>query len=268
MPTGRHHRGRASADFGPNEWLVDELYQRYLADPGSVDMAWWNFFADYTPPAGRPGQPPTPRTPHRPAFRSYRPASPASPPGRPAAADRPAAVPRRRRPTSAARPDTAATRLPRLASSRRGFRYRPSPRGQPSPRDPPSPRPPGPAPASHRGAQRPAAAPATAGVSPDRTAAPRRHRPSRWHTASRRASPAGAGCGRAPAAGSVRPDGGEHGGQPHRADRDQRPLGSRQAAHRQPHRRSTTTSPAAGGKVSFTHLIGYAVVRRWPRPRR
>ena len=42
----------ASTDFGPNEWLVDELYQRYLADPGSVDMAWWNFFADYQPPSG------------------------------------------------------------------------------------------------------------------------------------------------------------------------------------------------------------------------
>ncbi|HEY4850324.1 MAG TPA: hypothetical protein VII22_05985, partial [Streptosporangiaceae bacterium] len=42
----------ASKDFGPNEWLVDELYQRYLADPGSVDMAWWNFFADYQPPKG------------------------------------------------------------------------------------------------------------------------------------------------------------------------------------------------------------------------
>jgi hypothetical protein len=41
----------ASTDFGPNEWLVDELYQRYLDDPGSVDMAWWNFFADYSAPA-------------------------------------------------------------------------------------------------------------------------------------------------------------------------------------------------------------------------
>jgi multifunctional 2-oxoglutarate metabolism enzyme len=38
-----------SADFGPNEWLVDELYQRYLDDPGSVDRAWWSFFADYRP---------------------------------------------------------------------------------------------------------------------------------------------------------------------------------------------------------------------------
>jgi len=37
------------ADFGANEWLVEELYQRYLADPASVDRAWWSFFADYTP---------------------------------------------------------------------------------------------------------------------------------------------------------------------------------------------------------------------------
>jgi 2-oxoglutarate dehydrogenase E1 component len=42
----------ASADFGPNEWLVDELYQRYLADPSSVDKAWWSFFADYRPVRG------------------------------------------------------------------------------------------------------------------------------------------------------------------------------------------------------------------------
>src|SRR5580658_3961873 len=41
--------GASQADFGANEWLVEELYQRYLADPGSVDRAWWSFFADYTP---------------------------------------------------------------------------------------------------------------------------------------------------------------------------------------------------------------------------
>jgi 2-oxoglutarate decarboxylase len=39
----------AANDFGANEWLVDELYQRYLEDPGSVDRAWWSFFADYRP---------------------------------------------------------------------------------------------------------------------------------------------------------------------------------------------------------------------------
>ncbi|WP_313896967.1 2-oxoglutarate dehydrogenase E1 subunit family protein, partial [Streptomyces sp. GC420] len=36
-----------AAAFGPNEWLVDEIYQQYLQDPNSVDRAWWDFFADY-----------------------------------------------------------------------------------------------------------------------------------------------------------------------------------------------------------------------------
>ncbi|HEY0935569.1 MAG TPA: multifunctional oxoglutarate decarboxylase/oxoglutarate dehydrogenase thiamine pyrophosphate-binding subunit/dihydrolipoyllysine-residue succinyltransferase subunit [Trebonia sp.] len=51
QPGGSAEPGTApgSADFGPNEWLVDELYERYLADPGSVDKAWWSFFADYRP---------------------------------------------------------------------------------------------------------------------------------------------------------------------------------------------------------------------------
>ena len=35
--------------FGPNEWLVEELYQQYLADKDSVDKAWWDFFQDYRP---------------------------------------------------------------------------------------------------------------------------------------------------------------------------------------------------------------------------
>ena len=35
--------------FGANQWLVDELYERYLTDKDSVDPAWWDFFADYRP---------------------------------------------------------------------------------------------------------------------------------------------------------------------------------------------------------------------------
>ena len=35
--------------FGPNEWLVDELYEQYLKDKNSVDRAWWDFFKDYEP---------------------------------------------------------------------------------------------------------------------------------------------------------------------------------------------------------------------------
>ncbi|WP_338539272.1 multifunctional oxoglutarate decarboxylase/oxoglutarate dehydrogenase thiamine pyrophosphate-binding subunit/dihydrolipoyllysine-residue succinyltransferase subunit [Janibacter terrae] len=36
-------------DFGPNEWLVDELYQQFTQDRNSVDKAWWEFFENYTP---------------------------------------------------------------------------------------------------------------------------------------------------------------------------------------------------------------------------
>ena len=38
------------AGFGPNEWLVDEIYEQYLADRTSVDPAWWEFFEGYAPP--------------------------------------------------------------------------------------------------------------------------------------------------------------------------------------------------------------------------
>ncbi|GIJ50184.1 alpha-ketoglutarate decarboxylase [Virgisporangium aliadipatigenens] len=37
------------AGFGPNEWIVEDMYQQYLTDPGSVDPAWHEFFADYKP---------------------------------------------------------------------------------------------------------------------------------------------------------------------------------------------------------------------------
>lgn len=47
----------SSASFGANEWLVDELYQQYLKDKNAVDPAWWDFFADYTPSESRDGEP-------------------------------------------------------------------------------------------------------------------------------------------------------------------------------------------------------------------
>ena len=48
------------AGFGPNEWLVDEIYQQYLADKDSVDPAWWDFFADYQPADATLPKPPAP----------------------------------------------------------------------------------------------------------------------------------------------------------------------------------------------------------------
>ena len=35
--------------LGPNAWLVDEMYEQYLADPKSVSEAWQEFLADYRP---------------------------------------------------------------------------------------------------------------------------------------------------------------------------------------------------------------------------
>ncbi|MBD3008463.1 hypothetical protein, partial [Streptomyces sp. 5-10] len=85
-----------AAAFGPNEWLVDEIYQQYLQDPNSVDRAWWDFFADY-----KPGQdtgsavaaPPqgvaasaAPAAPAKPAAAKPAEAKPAAPAAKPAEA--------------------------------------------------------------------------------------------------------------------------------------------------------------------------------------
>jgi len=49
-----------TATFGPNAWLVDEMYERYLVDPSSVTESWRDFFEGYRPErTGSPnGSPP------------------------------------------------------------------------------------------------------------------------------------------------------------------------------------------------------------------
>ncbi|EMF02666.1 alpha-ketoglutarate decarboxylase [Streptomyces mobaraensis NBRC 13819 = DSM 40847] len=76
--------------FGPNEWLVDEIYQQYLQDPNSVDRAWWDFFADYKP--GKDASSPAAQqdvtggtAPAAPAAAPQPPAAPAAPAQAPAA---------------------------------------------------------------------------------------------------------------------------------------------------------------------------------------
>src|SRR5437762_151125 len=44
--------------FGPNAGLVDEMYERYRADPSSVGESWQDFFADYGDGDGKPPEPP------------------------------------------------------------------------------------------------------------------------------------------------------------------------------------------------------------------
>ncbi|WP_418608070.1 2-oxoglutarate dehydrogenase E1 subunit family protein [Georgenia sp. SUBG003] len=35
------------AAFGANEWLIEELYEKYRQNKQSVDPAWWDFFEGY-----------------------------------------------------------------------------------------------------------------------------------------------------------------------------------------------------------------------------
>ena len=55
--------GGAGGSFGPNAWLVDDMYDRFLADPDSVSESWREFFADYRPAPVPAPQAPPPATP-------------------------------------------------------------------------------------------------------------------------------------------------------------------------------------------------------------
>ncbi|HET6949332.1 MAG TPA: hypothetical protein VFI47_03095, partial [Acidimicrobiales bacterium] len=84
----------STAALGPNAWLVDEMYDQYVADPSSVSESWRDFFQDYRPST-------TPRsTPTEPV-----PAAPSAAPAPPAASAAPA-------PTSAPTPSAAPADAP------------------------------------------------------------------------------------------------------------------------------------------------------------
>ncbi|MDN6557057.1 MAG: hypothetical protein L0K74_11255, partial [Acidipropionibacterium acidipropionici] len=73
----------ADSDFGANDWLIEEMRERFEADPGSVDPAWSTFFLT---------GPSAPRSPDRPEEQAQ--SSPAQPaPSRPAQTPPAAATP-------------------------------------------------------------------------------------------------------------------------------------------------------------------------------
>ncbi|MET0805454.1 MAG: 2-oxo acid dehydrogenase subunit E2, partial [Acidimicrobiales bacterium] len=68
-------------DLGPNEWLVDEMYEQYRADPASVSESWQEFFADYRTNGSSADAAPAPVTAPSPTTEA-----PAPPPAEPAPA--------------------------------------------------------------------------------------------------------------------------------------------------------------------------------------
>ncbi len=97
MPEQPSHR--LPEEFGGNEWLVDELYERYQQDRNTVDAKWWPLFESYdagddSSTNGTSGtsenaaRPETRELPvvAQPAAKAAAPAAPAQAPARPAAA--------------------------------------------------------------------------------------------------------------------------------------------------------------------------------------
>jgi multifunctional 2-oxoglutarate metabolism enzyme len=82
-------RDAPAASFGPNDWLVEELYEQYRHDPSSVSEGWQEFFADYRGENGQAAAPTAPEAP--PADAGQRAPAPKAPAPQKLAAGPPAA---------------------------------------------------------------------------------------------------------------------------------------------------------------------------------
>ncbi|WP_312855972.1 multifunctional oxoglutarate decarboxylase/oxoglutarate dehydrogenase thiamine pyrophosphate-binding subunit/dihydrolipoyllysine-residue succinyltransferase subunit [Nocardioides stalactiti] len=115
----------STPDFGANEWLVEEMKERFDADPGSVDAAWAAYFRGSTATtAATPAASPASPAPAAPAA-----AAPAAPSGNGQAA-----------PAQAARPAPKATPAPQVSPASQTTPT-PKPDAKPTPKDAPRPAP-------------------------------------------------------------------------------------------------------------------------------
>ncbi|MDQ0379332.1 multifunctional oxoglutarate decarboxylase/oxoglutarate dehydrogenase thiamine pyrophosphate-binding subunit/dihydrolipoyllysine-residue succinyltransferase subunit [Amycolatopsis thermophila] len=115
-----------ASQFGPNEWLVEEMYDQFLADPDSVDAAWHEFFSDFKPTQtteSKPDAAPAPvrEQPAKPGNGQVNqaataPAAPAQPKPAPKPAAQPAAKPAAAKP-QAAKPAEAESKQLRGAAA-------------------------------------------------------------------------------------------------------------------------------------------------------
>ncbi|HET7475726.1 MAG TPA: multifunctional oxoglutarate decarboxylase/oxoglutarate dehydrogenase thiamine pyrophosphate-binding subunit/dihydrolipoyllysine-residue succinyltransferase subunit [Dermatophilaceae bacterium] len=237
------------AAFGPNEWLVEELYQQYLQDKSSVDRAWWSFFENYRP--GENGIPTQPARAAAPATGS---------PGGPTVPGGPAAAAPSLTPTP-----TPSRTVSGTASSA------PSPTPSPTPTPTPTPLPPT---AEPKAARRAPAEPPTAEstATPAATTAATRHTAAARHTPAPRPTPAEP---------TVRPAATTVTAEPKVSPlrgASARTVTNMESSLAVPTATSVRAVPAKllidnrvvinnhlarsrGGKVSFTHIIGYAIVK-------
>ncbi|HET8581793.1 MAG TPA: multifunctional oxoglutarate decarboxylase/oxoglutarate dehydrogenase thiamine pyrophosphate-binding subunit/dihydrolipoyllysine-residue succinyltransferase subunit, partial [Jatrophihabitans sp.] len=194
-------------EFGANEWLVEDMYERYLADPNSVDAAWHDFFADYRPGGGTPN-------------------------GRAAAPARhaeTAETPEAERPAPAAKPEAErATEQKPAAESEPKTEAKAAPKPEPKPEPEPEPEP-------KSAAKHEAEADPTPEAKPEPVVTPLRGAAARVVANMEQSL-------HVPTATSVR-------AVPAKLLFDNRVVINNHLRR------------ARGGKVSFTHLIGYAVVK-------
>ncbi|MCK0089914.1 multifunctional oxoglutarate decarboxylase/oxoglutarate dehydrogenase thiamine pyrophosphate-binding subunit/dihydrolipoyllysine-residue succinyltransferase subunit [Rhodococcus sp. HNM0563] len=108
----------STSQFGQNQWLVDEMYQRFQDDPSSVDASWHEFLTDYSPEAavagGVNGSDVT--APEKPASVKSAPATTASAGSAPKTAAPKAAAPKAAPAAPAAKP-AAAKPAPKAAAA-------------------------------------------------------------------------------------------------------------------------------------------------------
>lgn len=135
--TGSGSEETTAGDYGANEWLVDEMYEKYVVDPDSVDKTWWPVLEHYRQVRSGDGQ----ATATQPPAQSAAPA----PSGAPAdAAPTAAAAPPAPAPAPAAEavppaPSAPAAPAPPAAPSSEAAPPAAPPTGEPAPATAPSP---------------------------------------------------------------------------------------------------------------------------------
>jgi 2-oxoglutarate decarboxylase len=129
----------AEADFGANDWLLEEMYEQYTADPSSVDQTWAEYFKTHGAPGtdagnGAAAEPPQPQRPPEAEPRATSAAStattaaPAPAPSQAPPAAEPQSQPAQRRTPTVEKPSETKEVRPSTPGARGGV-----------PADPPSP---------------------------------------------------------------------------------------------------------------------------------